>query len=262
MNHIAKQCGVLAWTACPLSAPPGLASVRRRAAARRPPLPRGAPGRWRQSSGGTAQRGRRRRGCRRDAFRLAGGAGAAALVPATARAAAAREHRRLRAAAGRAQRRGGEPPLPCRFRPRRALRGYRLHSRGLLTPGETAGYASSAAAFGIVRLEQVAESVARSGVRAAEFPGAYREALSERVTTPSFGSPVVGFKTVAADAGSGLCLTDGGPATARSPPPCHAGLAVRARPTVLTVPTVAGGNWSWRGRREIAAGRCRGWPTR
>jgi hypothetical protein len=68
---------------------------------------------------------------------------------------------------------------------------------GLLTPGETAGYAS-AAAFEIVRLEQVAESVARSGVRAADFPGAYREALSERVTAPSFGNPVVGFKSVAA----------------------------------------------------------------
>ena len=68
---------------------------------------------------------------------------------------------------------------------------------GLLTPGETAGYAG-AAAFEIVRLEQVAESVARSGVRAAGFPDAYREALSERVTAPSFGSPVVGFKSVAA----------------------------------------------------------------
>ncbi len=64
---------------------------------------------------------------------------------------------------------------------------------GLLTPGETAGYAS-AAAFEVVRLEQVAESVERSGVLAAEIPGAFREAFSDRVTTPSFGSPVVGFK--------------------------------------------------------------------
>jgi hypothetical protein len=67
----------------------------------------------------------------------------------------------------------------------------------LLTPGETASFAG-AAAFEVVRLEQVAESVARSGVGAADFPGAYREALSERVTAPSFGSTVVGFKSIAA----------------------------------------------------------------
>ncbi len=57
---------------------------------------------------------------------------------------------------------------------------------GLLSPGETAGLAG-AAAFEVVRLEQVAESLARSGVRAADFPDAYRKALSERVTAPSFG---------------------------------------------------------------------------
>ena len=56
----------------------------------------------------------------------------------------------------------------------------------LLSPAETAGLAG-AAAFEVVRLEQVAESLARSGVRAADFPDAYRRALSERVTTPSFG---------------------------------------------------------------------------
>jgi hypothetical protein len=67
----------------------------------------------------------------------------------------------------------------------------------LLTPGETASFAG-AEAFEIVRLEQVAESLARSGVRAAEFPDAYRRALSERVSAPSFGVKVVGFKSIAA----------------------------------------------------------------
>src|SRR5690348_1390083 len=68
---------------------------------------------------------------------------------------------------------------------------------GLHTPGETAGFAG-ATAFEVVRLEQVAESLARSGVRAADFPDAYRKALSERVSAPSFGSTVVGFKSIAA----------------------------------------------------------------
>jgi hypothetical protein len=67
----------------------------------------------------------------------------------------------------------------------------------LLSPGETAGRAG-AAAFEVVRLEQVAESLARSGVPAADFPDAYRRALSERVTAPSFGITVVGFKSIAA----------------------------------------------------------------
>lgn len=67
----------------------------------------------------------------------------------------------------------------------------------LLSPGETASRAG-AAAFEVVRLEQVAESLARSGVPAADFPDAYRRALSERVSTPSFGITVVGFKSVAA----------------------------------------------------------------
>jgi hypothetical protein len=67
----------------------------------------------------------------------------------------------------------------------------------LLSPGETAARAG-AAAFEVVRLEQVAESLARSGVPAADFPDAYRRALSERVTTPSFGITVVGFKSIAA----------------------------------------------------------------
>ena len=68
---------------------------------------------------------------------------------------------------------------------------------GLLSPAETAEFAG-AAAFEVVRLEQVAESLARSGVRAASFPGAYREALGERVRTPSFGGRVVGLKSIAA----------------------------------------------------------------
>jgi hypothetical protein len=67
----------------------------------------------------------------------------------------------------------------------------------LLSPGETAGRAG-AAAFEVVRLERVAESLARSGVPAADFPDAYRRALSERVTAPSFGITVVGFKSIAA----------------------------------------------------------------
>jgi uncharacterized protein len=67
----------------------------------------------------------------------------------------------------------------------------------LLPPAETAGLAG-AAAFEVVRLEQVAESLARSGVRAADFPDAYRGALRERVTAPSFGITVVGFKSIAA----------------------------------------------------------------
>ena len=67
----------------------------------------------------------------------------------------------------------------------------------LLSPGETANFAG-AAAFEVVRLEQVAESLARSGVSPADFPDAYRRALSKRVTTPSFGITVAGFKSIAA----------------------------------------------------------------
>src|SRR5580704_7144743 len=67
----------------------------------------------------------------------------------------------------------------------------------LLSPGETARRAG-AAAFEVVRLEQVAESLARSGVPAADFPDAYRRALTERVSTPSFGITVAGFKSIAA----------------------------------------------------------------
>src|ERR1700722_12729414 len=68
---------------------------------------------------------------------------------------------------------------------------------GLLSPAETAGLAG-AAALEVVRLEQVAESLARDGTGAAEFPDAYRRALGDRVATPSFGIPVAGFKSIAA----------------------------------------------------------------
>lgn len=68
---------------------------------------------------------------------------------------------------------------------------------GLLSPAETAGFAG-AEAFEVVRLEQVAESLARDGVSAAGFPDAYRTALGERVATPSFGITVVAFKSIAA----------------------------------------------------------------
>jgi hypothetical protein len=67
----------------------------------------------------------------------------------------------------------------------------------LTSPAETASFAG-AAAFEIVRLEQVAETLARSGTRAATFPDAYRSALSEWVSMPSFGARVVGFKSIAA----------------------------------------------------------------
>ena len=50
----------------------------------------------------------------------------------------------------------------------------------LLSPAETAAFAG-AAAFEIVRLEQVAETLARDGVSPAGFPDAYRAALARRV---------------------------------------------------------------------------------
>jgi uncharacterized protein len=68
---------------------------------------------------------------------------------------------------------------------------------GLLSPAETAGFAG-AAAFEIVRLEQVAESLAAVGTGAAGFADAYRAALAERVASPATGVPVAGFKSIAA----------------------------------------------------------------
>ena len=66
---------------------------------------------------------------------------------------------------------------------------------GLTSPAETAGLAG-ATAYEIVRLEQVAESLARDGTGAAEFPDAYRRALSERAAPP--GTTVAGVKSIAA----------------------------------------------------------------
>jgi len=68
---------------------------------------------------------------------------------------------------------------------------------GLTSPGQTADLAG-AAAYEIVRLEQVAESLARDGTSAAEFPDAYRKALADRVGAPSFGVSVAGVKSIAA----------------------------------------------------------------
>jgi hypothetical protein len=67
----------------------------------------------------------------------------------------------------------------------------------LLSPAETAEFAG-AAAFEVVRLEQVAEALGARGVGPAEFPDAYRAALAERVTSPGFGVPVAGVKSIAA----------------------------------------------------------------
>jgi hypothetical protein len=68
---------------------------------------------------------------------------------------------------------------------------------GLTSPAETAALAG-ATAYEIVRLEQVAESLARDGTGAAQFPDAYRKALADRVGAPSFGTAVVGVKSIAA----------------------------------------------------------------
>jgi hypothetical protein len=68
---------------------------------------------------------------------------------------------------------------------------------GLLSPAETAGFAG-AAAYEIVRLEQVAESLAAAGIEPARFADAYRAALAERVASPASGVPVVGVKSIAA----------------------------------------------------------------
>ena len=111
---------------------------------------------------------------------------------------------------------------------------------GLLSPAETAGLAG-AAAFEIVRLEQVAESLAAAGTGPAGFADAYRAALAERVASPASGVPVVGVKSIAAYR-VGLALDGGGQPTRRWPPRPGAGSA-RVRP--------AG-----------APGRRRGWRTR
>jgi hypothetical protein len=78
----------------------------------------------------------------------------------------------------------------------------------IASPAETAAF-GGAAAYEIVRLEQIAESLAREGTTPAEFPDAYRAALGARVTgeanaagnegrQKSAGVPVVGVKSIAA----------------------------------------------------------------
>lgn len=66
---------------------------------------------------------------------------------------------------------------------------------GLTAPAETAGYAG-ATAFEIVRLEQVAESVALRGAGPAEFPDAFRAELAARAAGAP-GVPVAGVKSIA-----------------------------------------------------------------
>jgi hypothetical protein len=82
----------------------------------------------------------------------------------------------------------------------------------LLSPAETAAFAG-AAAFEVVRLEQVAESLAASGVAAAGFPDAYRAALAARVRSPATGVPAVAVKSIAAYR-VGLALEPARPANA------------------------------------------------
>jgi len=72
----------------------------------------------------------------------------------------------------------------------------------LLTPAETAGFAG-ASAFEVVRLEQVAESLAAGGADGAGgvgpggFADAYRAALAARIASPA-GVPAVAVKSIAA----------------------------------------------------------------
>jgi hypothetical protein len=67
--------------------------------------------------------------------------------------------------------------------------------KALLSPAETAALAGPGThAFEIVRLEQVAESVAARGVGAGEFPQAFRDELAARAIRPG----VVGLKSIAA----------------------------------------------------------------
>jgi uncharacterized protein len=67
----------------------------------------------------------------------------------------------------------------------------------LLSPAETAACAG-AAAFEVVRLEEVAETLGRTGVTAAGFPDAYRTALAGRIESPASGVPAVAVKSIAA----------------------------------------------------------------
>jgi uncharacterized protein len=67
---------------------------------------------------------------------------------------------------------------------------------GLLSPAGTAAFAD-AAAYEVVRLEQVAEALAGTGVSAAGFPDAYRAALAGRFADRA-GTRAVGVKSIAA----------------------------------------------------------------
>ena len=67
----------------------------------------------------------------------------------------------------------------------------------LLSPAETAGFAG-AAAFEVVRLEQVAESLGQADVSPAGFPDAYRAALAARFDSPASEVPAVAVKSIAA----------------------------------------------------------------
>jgi uncharacterized protein len=69
--------------------------------------------------------------------------------------------------------------------------------RALLSPAETAAFAG-AAAFEIVRLEQVAETLVAEDISPAGFADAYRAALATRVTSPAADVPVMGVKSIAA----------------------------------------------------------------
>jgi uncharacterized protein len=69
--------------------------------------------------------------------------------------------------------------------------------RALLSPAETAAFAG-AAAFEIVRLEQVAETLVAEETSPTGFADAYRGALATRVTSPTADVPVVGVKSIAA----------------------------------------------------------------
>jgi uncharacterized protein len=73
--------------------------------------------------------------------------------------------------------------------------GYALAA--LLSPAETAAFAT-AAAFEVVRLEEVAETLSLTGVTAAGFPDDYRTALAGRIASPVDGVPVVAVKSIAA----------------------------------------------------------------
>ncbi len=70
--------------------------------------------------------------------------------------------------------------------------------QALLSPAETAAFAG-AGAFEVVRLEQVAETLARTGTGPRDFPDAYRAALAARVAGGAgAGVPVVAVKSIAA----------------------------------------------------------------